>query len=121
MIDETCQQHQIPSISNRRASSFSLLTPRFFRRRPSRLLWPWRNAEGQRAIPSNDSVHVRVVPHIDDVNHSVTFDILDRELAPGTIIQLGRFSDRSMPNRMSFDSKVVSRIHCKFWVDNDGK
>lgn len=68
------------------------------------------------------TLHVRIVPNIEDPSRSLIFNIVDRELSAGTIIKIGRFAERSQsPNHMSFKSKVVSRAHCEVWVDLDGK
>ncbi|CEP14696.1 hypothetical protein [Parasitella parasitica] len=69
-----------------------------------------------------DKVHVRIVPNIDNPSRSLIFDIVDRELQVGSIIRIGRYSERHANlNCMSFKSKVVSRCHCEVWVENDGK
>lgn len=68
------------------------------------------------------SLHVRIVPSIENPSRSLIFEIVDRELEAGTVIKIGRFAERSQsPNHMSFKSKVVSRSHCELWVHTDGK
>ncbi|CAO0791649.1 unnamed protein product [Mucor circinelloides] len=69
-----------------------------------------------------DKVHVRIVPNIDNPSRSLIFDIVDRQLQVGSIIRIGRYSERHANlNCMSFKSKVVSRCHCEVWVQTDGK
>lgn len=71
---------------------------------------------------SNIKTRVRIVPSLDTTNRCVVFNIIDRELTPGTIVRIGRFTDRGGDeNRLTFKSKVVSRSHCEIWVDQDGK
>ncbi|KAI8379217.1 uncharacterized protein BYT42DRAFT_568033 [Radiomyces spectabilis] len=77
-------------------------------------------------LPSNQtrtpSIHVRIVPSIENPSRSLIFDIVDRELEAGLYIKIGRFTDRiTSPNHISFKSKVVSRAHCELWLENDGK
>jgi hypothetical protein len=56
-------------------------------------------------------VHVRIVPNIENPGRSLIFDIVDRELEVGSIIRIGRYSERHANlNCMSFRSKVVSRL-----------
>ncbi|CAO3598343.1 unnamed protein product [Absidia cylindrospora] len=70
--------------------------------------------------PAN-TLHVRIVPHIENPSRSLIFDIFDRELQAAVYIKIGRFTDRSpSPTHMSFKSKVVSRAHCEIWME-DGK
>jgi pSer/pThr/pTyr-binding forkhead associated (FHA) protein len=69
-----------------------------------------------------DKVHVRIVPNIDNPSRSLIFDIVDRQLQVGSVIRIGRYSERHANlNCMSFKSKVVSRCHCEVWVETDGK
>lgn len=72
---------------------------------------------------SNDiKVHVRIVPNIENPSRSLIFDIVDRELEVGSVIRIGRYSERHANlNCMSFKSKVVSRCHSEVWVETDGK
>ncbi|KAI9299381.1 hypothetical protein BJ944DRAFT_53091 [Cunninghamella echinulata] len=66
------------------------------------------------------SLHVRIVPNIENPSRSLIFDIFDRELQPAVYIKFGRFTDRSQsPTHMSFKSKVVSRSHCEIWVERN--
>ncbi|KAI9014461.1 hypothetical protein CLU79DRAFT_766890 [Phycomyces nitens] len=71
--------------------------------------------------PVIPSVHVRIVPNIDDPSRCLIFDIVDREFEPGESIKIGRFTDRHTLTHMSFKSKVVSRAHCEIWAETDGK
>ncbi|CAO3642098.1 unnamed protein product [Mucor hiemalis] len=67
-------------------------------------------------------VHVRIVPNIENPSRSLIFDIVDREMNVGSVIRIGRYSERHANlNCMSFKSKVVSRCHCEVWVETDGK
>ncbi|KAL0075303.1 SMAD/FHA domain-containing protein, partial [Phycomyces blakesleeanus] len=68
------------------------------------------------------TLHVRIVPSIENPNRCMIFDIVDRVLEAGTIIKLGRFAERAMAeNHLSFKSKVVSRSHCEIRMEHDGK
>lgn len=73
--------------------------------------------------PESDlKVHVRIVPNIENPSRSLIFDIVDRELQVGSVIRIGRYSERHANlNCMSFKSKVVSRCHSEVWVETDGK
>jgi hypothetical protein len=47
---------------------------------------------------------------------------VDRELEVGSVIKMGRYSERfTVTDCMSFKSKVVSRCHCEVWTESDGK
>ncbi|KAG2230658.1 hypothetical protein INT48_005614, partial [Thamnidium elegans] len=71
---------------------------------------------------SGVKVHVRIVPNIENPSRSLIFDIVDRELQVGSVIRIGRYSERHANlNCMSFKSKVVSRCHSEVWVETDGK
>ncbi|KAI8584482.1 hypothetical protein K450DRAFT_276170 [Umbelopsis ramanniana AG] len=71
---------------------------------------------------TSNKTRVRIVPSLDGSSRCVVFNIIDRELTPGTMIRIGRFTDRgSDENRLTFKSKVVSRSHCELWVDHNGK
>ncbi|KAI9278763.1 hypothetical protein BDA99DRAFT_600367 [Phascolomyces articulosus] len=69
------------------------------------------------------SLHVRIVPNIENPSRCIIFDIVDREMKAGTMIKIGRFAERIpiSSDHMSFKSKVVSRSHCEIWVHQDGK
>ncbi|KAJ1912216.1 hypothetical protein IWQ60_009762 [Tieghemiomyces parasiticus] len=63
--------------------------------------------------------HIRFAPHIPDVRHCLYFEAMDREVPDGTILKVGRFTDRvsQQPNRIAFKSKVVSRSHAEIWSE----
>jgi pSer/pThr/pTyr-binding forkhead associated (FHA) protein len=45
--------------------------------------------------------------------------VIDKELEPGILYRIGRFSDRNtIDQRLSFKSKVVSRNHAEIWSEN---
>lgn len=61
---------------------------------------------------------IRLVPNVAVSNRSFVFDIIDRELEPGLVYRIGRFSDRNIVSeRLSFKSKVVSRNHAEMWTE----
>ncbi|ORX56419.1 SMAD/FHA domain-containing protein [Hesseltinella vesiculosa] len=62
--------------------------------------------------------HLRIVPHL-DTNRSLVFNVIERDLSDGTIIKIGRFTDKIIiPTRITFKSKVVSRGHAEIWTKN---
>ncbi|RKP36826.1 SMAD/FHA domain-containing protein, partial [Dimargaris cristalligena] len=63
---------------------------------------------------------IRFAPHIPDVRHCLYFEAMDREVPEGTVLKVGRFTDRvsQQPNRIAFKSKVVSRSHAEIWSEN---
>ncbi|KAI9282537.1 hypothetical protein BY458DRAFT_428413 [Sporodiniella umbellata] len=64
------------------------------------------------------SQHIRLVPNVGVSSRSFVFDIIDKEIEPGVIYRIGRFSDRnSIDHRLSFKSKVVSRSHAELWTE----
>ncbi|KAL7309342.1 hypothetical protein PS15m_011441 [Mucor circinelloides] len=72
--------------------------------------------------PDNQTMHIRIVPSIENPSRSLVFSIIERDLEMGRIIKIGRFTDRSsIQNHISFKSKVVSRSHCEIWLNNEGK
>lgn len=77
-------------------------------------------------LPEAATHNIRLVPHLES-NRSLHFDLVDRTLAPFSVVSVGRFTDRSAaahpadPARIAFKSKVVSRGHADIWCDNDGK
>ncbi|KAF7727212.1 hypothetical protein EC973_007910 [Apophysomyces ossiformis] len=80
------------------------------------------NAMSPSSQDPKPTMHVRIVPNIENPSRSLIFDIVERDLEAHTYIKVGRFTDRSSsPNNMSFKSKVVSRAHCEIWLDSDGK
>ncbi|KAI9322365.1 SMAD/FHA domain-containing protein, partial [Dichotomocladium elegans] len=94
-------------------------------RRFSRTLNRGHSSSEPTSIPpasSEISLHVRIVPSIDNPRRSLIFDVIDREIKVGTVVKIGRFTDRTYAgNHISFKSKVVSRTHCEIWVDADSK
>lgn len=61
---------------------------------------------------------MRLVPNVGISSRSFVFEIIDRELEPGVIYRIGRFSDRNaLSDRLSFKSKVVSRNHAELWTE----
>lgn len=85
------------------------------------------SSEASSAIANNPSgpqikTRVRIVPSLENNARCVVFNVIDRELSPGTVLRIGRFTDRGNDdNRITFKSKVVSRSHCELWVDLHGK
>ncbi|KAI8343240.1 hypothetical protein BC941DRAFT_410789 [Chlamydoabsidia padenii] len=78
-----------------------------------------RSTMNNLAPTTNNTVHVRIVPSIENPSRSLIFDIFDRDLAPSVIIKIGRFIDRTpSATQISFKTKVVSRSHCELWVEN---
>lgn len=112
-------------------TSASLLSRSFYSSRlhpststPTSPSAPMNNADtlGVSGPCSSNKTRVRIVPSLDGSSRCVVFNIIDRELTPGTIIRIGRFTDRGNDeNRLTFKSKVVSRSHCELWVDHTGK
>ncbi|KAI8890791.1 SMAD/FHA domain-containing protein [Backusella circina FSU 941] len=65
--------------------------------------------------------HIRLVPNVGLSSRSFVFEVIDRDLEPGVVYKIGRFSDRNaMSDRLSFKSKVVSRNHAEIWTE-EGK
>lgn len=61
---------------------------------------------------------LRLVPNVGLSCRSFVFDVIERELEPSVVYRIGRFSDRnSLPDRLSFKSKVVSRNHAELWTE----
>lgn len=123
-----------PSTSGNRARSLSgasaLLTRRFTRNsatpRPttskSESTATRRRATVDAATSNHQTAHIRIVPNIDNPSRSLIFDIVDRDLEVGSVIKMGRYSERHANiDCMSFKSKVVSRCHCEVWAETDGK
>lgn len=74
--------------------------------------------------PAHDrrTVHMRIVPLIDNPNRCFLFGIIDHRLAYPTKIKIGRYSERkNETDVISFRTKVVSRSHCEISVEQDGK
>lgn len=62
--------------------------------------------------------HLRIVPHL-DTSRSLVFTVVERDVTDGTILKIGRFTDKySSPTRITFKSKVVSRGHAEMWTKN---
>ena len=107
----------------------SLGTSTLFNRRSSRA----NNNDGSSVVSAvgipniseeqkSSSIHIRIVPSIENPSRSLVFDIIERDLEVGRIIKIGRFTDRSsVQNHISFKSKVVSRSHCEIWLNAEGK
>ncbi|KAJ1822603.1 hypothetical protein LPJ75_000342 [Coemansia sp. RSA 2598] len=64
--------------------------------------------------------HIRIVPHIVDVRHCLYFDVMNREVPEGTVLKVGRFTEKvsQQMSRIAFKSKVVSRSHAEIWTEN---
>lgn len=98
--------------AHRRLSTSSPITP------------PLTNQESTYDQPQESESHsvnkprIRLVPNVGLSSRSFVFDIIDRELEPGVMYRIGRFSDRnSIEQRLSFKSKVVSRNHAELWTE----
>ncbi|KAF9109981.1 hypothetical protein BGX27_006939 [Mortierella sp. AM989] len=71
------------------------------------------NTSSTAAVP-----HIRIVPHL-DAPRSLHFDVVDKDVPEGFILKIGRFTDKqSLPNRVTFKSKVVSRGHAEIFTEN---
>ncbi|KAF8339426.1 SMAD/FHA domain-containing protein [Amanita rubescens] len=79
----------------------------------------------------NTIFRIQLTPYLDSPN-PFQFDAITRDLLEsGTILQIGRFTDRGGlssseinalgTDRLVFKSKVVSRKHAQIWVGNGGK
>lgn len=78
--------------------------------------------EQDQTTPTPQSVHIRIVPSIENPSRSLVFSIIERDLEVGRVIKIGRFTDRSsIQNHISFRSKVCSRAHAEIWLNNEGK
>ncbi|KAI8077823.1 SMAD/FHA domain-containing protein [Halteromyces radiatus] len=65
-----------------------------------------------------DTSHIRIVPHLDS-SRSLVFSVIERDVAEGTILKIGRFTDKyASSTRITFKSKVVSRGHAEIWSKN---
>ncbi|KAI8394059.1 SMAD/FHA domain-containing protein [Radiomyces spectabilis] len=68
---------------------------------------------------SEAPLHIRIVPHLDS-QRSLVFDIIERDIAQGEVLKIGRFTDKCMSlTRITFKSKVVSRGHAEIWTENN--
>ncbi|KAI1312636.1 hypothetical protein EDD11_002908 [Mortierella claussenii] len=62
--------------------------------------------------------HIRIVPHL-DAPRSLHFEVVDKDIPEGFVLKIGRFTDKqSLPNRVTFKSKVVSRGHAEIFTEN---
>ncbi|KAF8981682.1 hypothetical protein BGZ46_002404, partial [Entomortierella lignicola] len=62
--------------------------------------------------------HIRIVPHL-DAPRSLHFEVVDKDVPEGFVLKIGRFTDKqSLPNRVTFKSKVVSRGHAEIFTEN---
>ncbi|KAF9169885.1 hypothetical protein BGX21_009604 [Mortierella sp. AD011] len=81
------------------------------------------SAAGTSATPANTSSttpapHIRIVPHL-DAPRSLHFEVVDKDVPEGFVLKIGRFTDKqSLPNRVTFKSKVVSRGHAEIFTEN---
>ncbi|KAI8150139.1 SMAD/FHA domain-containing protein [Fennellomyces sp. T-0311] len=71
------------------------------------------------ALGPGEAPRIRMVPCIDITrNPGMRIDVIEREIRPGSILELGRFSDELfIPNRISFRNKVISRHHAVIWTE----
>ncbi|KAF9969940.1 hypothetical protein BGZ65_011506, partial [Modicella reniformis] len=61
--------------------------------------------------------HIRIVPHL-DAPRSLHFEVVDKDVPEGFVLKIGRFTDKqSLPNRVTFKSKVVSRGHAEIFTE----
>ncbi|SCZ93739.1 BZ3500_MvSof-1268-A1-R1_Chr6-3g08854 [Microbotryum saponariae] len=89
---------------------------------------PMATAVASTPVPDNaaPTYRLRLVPHL-ETSRSLHFEAVDRELAPFTVLRVGRFTDRANhinttdQLRITFKSKVVSRGHAEVWCDATGK
>jgi hypothetical protein len=97
----------------------ALLTRKFTRSKSNRA----KRRATISVTPHDHKIHLRIVPNIENINRSLIFEIVDREMEIGEVIKMGRYSDRraNETNCMSFKSKVVSRYHCEVWAESNGK
>ena len=67
-------------------------------------------------------IPLRIVPAMDSFTRApLRFDPIERKVADGEILAVGRHTDRLVaehPNAITFKSKVVSRNHAKMWSSN---
>ncbi|KAG0325751.1 hypothetical protein BGZ99_000196 [Dissophora globulifera] len=58
-----------------------------------------------------------MMPHL-DAPRSLHFEVVDKDVPEGFVLKIGRFTDRqSLPNRVTFKSKVVSRGHAEIFTE----
>ncbi|KAI8374260.1 uncharacterized protein BYT42DRAFT_594446 [Radiomyces spectabilis] len=66
------------------------------------------------------SQRIRLVPSVGLSSRTFVFDVVDRVLHPGSVLKIGRYSERNtLDNRLSFKSKVVSRNHAEMWIEGE--
>ncbi|KAG0182903.1 hypothetical protein DFQ29_001341 [Apophysomyces sp. BC1021] len=79
------------------------------------------DANSSRRSGSNDEdpiPQLRIVPHLDSPR-SLVFSVIERDVGEGTLLKIGRFTDRLLsPTRITFKSKVVSRSHAELWTEH---
>ncbi|ORX95744.1 hypothetical protein K493DRAFT_218694 [Basidiobolus meristosporus CBS 931.73] len=69
-------------------------------------------------MATSQTPHIRIVPHIVDINKSLYFPIIESDVPEGTVLKVGRFTEKSQsPLRIAFKSKVVSRGHAELWSE----
>ncbi|KAI9495324.1 hypothetical protein BDB00DRAFT_870474 [Zychaea mexicana] len=71
-----------------------------------------------RLTSEEEAPQIRMVPCIDLTREAgMRIDVIERDLRPGTVLELGRFTDEFfIPNRISFRNKVISRRHAVIWT-----
>ncbi|KAF8930144.1 hypothetical protein BGZ58_008437 [Dissophora ornata] len=76
-------------------------------------------AAGSTSVTTTAPVpHIRIVPHL-DAPRSLHFDVVDKDVSEGFVLKIGRFTDKqTLPNRVTFKSKVVSRGHAEIFTEN---
>ncbi|KAL0073465.1 SMAD/FHA domain-containing protein [Phycomyces blakesleeanus] len=83
-----------------------------------------RSTNGSNSNSDNGSKDVsppsiRLVPHLNSPR-SLVFGVIERDVANGTVLKIGRFTDKYISQtRITFKSKVVSRGHAEIWSDNN--
>lgn len=57
------------------------------------------------------------MPHL-DAPRSLHFEVVDKDVPDGFVLKIGRFTDKqTLPNRVTFKSKVVSRGHAEIYTE----
>lgn len=81
--------------------------------------------------PPGQAHRIRLVPHLESTR-SLPFEPIIRDpIENGSVLKVGRFTDRQVPAassanahnslKIAFKSKVVSRGHAELWVESGGK
>lgn len=81
--------------------------------------------------PPGQAHRIRLVPHLESTR-SLPFEPIIRDpIEGGSVLKVGRFTDRQVPAassanasnslKIAFKSKVVSRGHAELWVEAGGK